>query len=132
MSARALLPLLAVLVASLAFVPGAFAQGSGPLLTPPTPEVDTAPPPDDDLDDDGLGIAGLFLFGGGLLLLGGITYVIMRDARRSAPADSRPHLRSDEQEAVPGGAPRAKQRKRDRDRRRAKGKRAKQQRKRNR
>lgn len=127
---RIALLLSAAAVLALALVPSGHAQsGSGPLLSPPAEEVDTSPPPDEDGDDDGLGAAGqLLILGGAIALIGGIGYVIMRDARRNAPADKRPQL-SDEEG---GGPAKAKQRARDRDKRRAKAKQARKQRKRNR
>lgn len=123
-----LLGALAVLM--VAGVSGAHAQGgSGPLLSPPPEEVDTSPPPPDDDGDGGLGpVQQLLIFGGAFALIGGIGFVIVRDARRAAPAERRPQL-TDEQA---GGPEKARQRARDRDKRRAKAKQARKQRKRNR
>jgi hypothetical protein len=59
--------------------------------TPPpaqttTAPVQTAPASSSSSQDSGLGTAGsIALFGGGVLVLGAIAYLIMRDARRSNP-----------------------------------------------
>lgn len=126
---RRLFVLLGALALLAVAAPGAHAQGgSGPLLSPPPEEVDTAPPPDDDSDDGLSAVQQLLILGGALGLIGGIGFVIVRDARRAAPAERRPQL-TDEQA---GGPEKARQRTRDRDKRRAKAKQARKQRKRNR
>ncbi|MBJ7329457.1 MAG: hypothetical protein JHC95_06145 [Solirubrobacteraceae bacterium] len=117
------------LLASVAAPLAAAQGGSGPLLQPPAETVSTEPPPDEESRDDGLGtFSQILIFVAAAALIGGIGFVIVRDARRNAPADARPQ-RSDEEA---GGPAKAKQRARDRDRRRAKAKQARKQRKRNR
>ncbi|MBJ7520975.1 MAG: hypothetical protein JHC84_14855 [Solirubrobacteraceae bacterium] len=130
MTVRRLALLLCAALTLACIVPAAHAQsGSGPLLSPPAPEADTAPPPDEEDEDDGLSaVQQLLILGAAIGLLGGIAFVIMRDARRNAPADRRPQQTDEEA----GGPAKARQRARDRDKRRAKGKQARQQRKRNR
>lgn len=117
------------LVAGAVATPAHAQGGSGPLLSPPPEQVDTGPPPDEEKDDDGLSaLQQLLILGAALALIGGIGWVIFRDARRAAPPDHRPQL-SDEQA---GGPAKSRQRARERDKRRAKAKQARKQRKRNR
>lgn len=128
---RRLIVLVGALAAIMVAAPcGAHAQGvGGPLLSPPPEQVDTSPPPPDDDDDGGFGtVEQLLLLGAALALIGGIGFVIVRDARRTAPAERRPQ-RTDEQAGGPG---QARARTRDRDKRRAKAKQARKQRKRTR
>lgn len=85
--------LAAILV--LCLVPAGVAQAQ--FGAPSAPDGLTQPPPPppqqaDDFDDDG-GLSTLqivLIFGGAVLVLALIAFVIVRDARRSAPADERP------------------------------------------
>jgi len=113
-----------VLALSLALCGPAAAQ-FGPL--PPAPEPVPAPQPaPSSTEDDGLSTAQqLLLFGAGIALIGVIAWVIMRDAKRSAPVAERP-AEGDERK------PSTRERERQQRQRRDKAKAARQQRKRNR
>jgi hypothetical protein len=83
-----------VLVAALAgsaAVPVAHAQQDpfGPVPQAPPQQPAPAPPPPPDEDDGGLNRTQELLIGGaGLILLFGIGWAIVRDARSSAPVDA--------------------------------------------
>lgn len=84
--------LAAILV--LCLVPAGVAQAQFGAPNAPS-ELTTPPPPppaqSDDFDDGGLSTLQIVLiFGGAALVLAVIAFVIVRDARRSAPADERP------------------------------------------
>lgn len=56
---------------------------------PPAPQQEPAPPPPPDQEDDGLNRTQELLIGGaGLVLLFGIGWAIVRDARSAAPVDA--------------------------------------------
>ncbi len=82
---------LAVLVLSLAPAGLAHAQLGGPNVPTPLQEPPPAPPPiENDLEDEGLSsLQQLMIFAAALLVLGIIAFVILRDAKRAAPADNR-------------------------------------------
>ncbi len=138
--------LLAVLAVSLAPAGLAQAQLGGPNV--PTPLTEPPPPPpvqENDLGDEGLSsLQQALIFGAAMLVLGVIAFVIVRDARRSAPAEKHPRKGApggpgSKTAAVSGGAltdtsasaVRARERQRAK-RAKAKAKSAREQRKRNR
>ncbi len=103
----------------------------GPEVPSPLTQ-DSSPPPapvNNDADDDG-GISTLqlvLIFGSAMAVLGGIAWVILRDAHRAAPVDEhRAHPASGRQGMS------ARERERQQRQRRDKAKAARQQRKRNR
>lgn len=105
-------------------------QGSGPLgpLQDFSPEPEPEPPPV--VDDTGDGLQSwqeLLIFGGGAILLAGIAYAIVSDARRRAPVSSG-------QAAHPalGHAPKRNRSQKQRERARAAARDARRQRKRQR
>lgn len=124
------LPRILVVLALLAGPSSAFAQGSplGPLPAPaptPTPTVVAPSTP-----SDGGGLKGwqkTLIFGAGIILLGGIAWAIVADARSKAPV-------KDSELAHPGlgGQVKSNRSQKQRDRARAKAKVARAQRKRNR
>jgi hypothetical protein len=120
------LALLAV-VAALGFgAPVAFAQLSPFNQLPPaqtTPTVTVAPPSNPTADDGLETWQQILIFGGGAVLLGGIGWVIVRDARRAAPVTAGGPATSGKS---------ARSRERERARARARAKAAKRQRRRNR
>jgi hypothetical protein len=127
--------LTALLVALVLLAPAAaLAQQSpfGPI--PPAPPEQTAPPEDESPsssndEDDGLSRRQQILITlAGVLLLGGIGYAIVRDARSAAPVEH--HLREDEGGTRSRGTRTPKDRRVERGRARAK--RARQARKKNR
>ena len=126
---RIALPLLAALVL-LAAPSGALAQGNpiGPLPAPaPAPPETVVVAPGSD-DGDGLkGWQELLIFGAGFILLGGIAWAIISDARATAPVKGA-------EMAHPGldGPVKSNRSQKQRDRARAKAKVARAQRKRNR
>jgi hypothetical protein len=88
MTLRRLVPLL---VCTALLAPGAaLAQDSfGPLPQAP-PEPPQQPPPSDPRDDEGLSSTQqLLVAAAGILVLGGIAFAIVRDARRAAPTEGR-------------------------------------------
>ena len=124
--------LLAIVV--VAFAPASFAQAQ---IGPNVPEELTEPPPPPPpaptkFDDGGLGgLQKLLIFGTAALVLGGIAFVIVRDARRAAPGDERPRGAAGKSSGS-GSAKSARERERQQRAKRAKAKAARQQRKRNR
>jgi hypothetical protein len=85
-----ILTVLAVLALSLAPAGAARAQIGGPNAPTPLTQPDPPPPVKTDLDDEGLTSwqqALIFVAAG--LVLAGIAFVIVRDARRAAPVDRR-------------------------------------------
>jgi hypothetical protein len=120
---------LAIVFATLAVFlapPGAALAQIGPL--PPAPPPDAPPPPGPTVPkkDEGFSTKQqLLVVAAAAALIGAIAFVIVRDARRSAPA---PQRKADED--APKLSPR--ERERVKRQRRDKAKRAKQQRKRNR
>ena len=117
--------------AALAAVPAhADDQPAGPLgpLQDFSPEPEPAPVPVVDEGDGGLaGWQEILIFGGGAILLGGIAWVIISDARRRAPV-------TDAQMGHPalGNAPKHNRSQKQRERARAAAREARRQRKRNR
>lgn len=91
MAVLARIVVLALALAALA--PAAATAQSSPFapLPPPTPvQPAPAPQPRPSTPDTNGGLAKwqqVLIFGGGALLLGGIAFAIVRDARRSAPSD---------------------------------------------
>ena len=83
---------LAALALSLPTAGVAHAQLGGPNAPTPLTEPPPPPPVPQDLDEGGItGLQQVLIFGGAALVLGVIAFVIVRDARRSAPEDKRPH-----------------------------------------
>jgi hypothetical protein len=127
---RRLAAALAILALGVPAAPVAQAQigpnAPSPLTQPPPPP----PPAPQKFDEGGLSaLQKLLIFGSAALVLAAIAFVIVRDARRSAPVGERPRGAAD----GPGGASRAaRERERRQRARRARAKAARQQRKRNR
>ncbi|MGH2944159.1 MAG: hypothetical protein ACRDLN_15445, partial [Solirubrobacteraceae bacterium] len=97
-----------------------------PLTGPPPPP----PPAPQKFDEGGLStLQKVLIFGSAALVLAAIAFVIVRDARRSAPVDERPRSAAD---GAGGTARTARERERQQRAKRAKAKAARQQRKRNR
>jgi hypothetical protein len=119
---------LVISVLALAALPAAAVAQQNPLAplpqAPPdtsTVQVQTTSNTSSTTDDSGLGTTGdLLLYGAGALLLGGIAWLVVRDARRRAPVEELP------------SQPRGTHSPQRHARARAKAKAAKQQRKRNR
>lgn len=135
---------LAILGMSLAPAGLAHAQLGGPNVPSPLTEPTPPPPVDSDVDEGLSSLQQILIFVGAALVLGVISFVIVRDARRAAPtSDDRPHKGSPAapgpKAAAAGGgaadpsasAARARERQRAK-REKAKAKAARQQRKRNR
>lgn len=122
--------LLAVVLLSLAPCSIAAAQ-LGPNAPAPLTQEPPPPPPsvNSDADDDG-GLSTLqvvLIFGSAMVVLAGIAWIILRDARRAAPVDEhRAHAPAGKQTLSP------RERERQQRQRRDKAKAARQQRKRNR
>ncbi len=130
------LALLAILLAGLAAAPAAHSQ-IGPRV--PAPLTEPPPPPptlQNPNDDRGLStLQKLLIFGAAVLVLGTIAFAIVRDARRAAPVDERPHrggAHAGDGGGKAGTARSARERERQRRAKRAKLKAAKRQRRRNR
>ena len=129
-----LVALLVILVVGL--VPAAVARAQiGPNVPEPLTEPPPPPPPAPTKFDEG-GLSTLqkvLIFGAAALVLGGIAYVIVRDARRAAPTDERSHgSGSGGSKAAAGKAKSATERKREQRAKRSKAKQVRNQRKRNR
>lgn len=121
----------ALLLTVLAAAAPAGAQSGNPLgpLPPPVPETPTVVVAPDNDGEDGLeSWQELLIFGGGAILLGGIAWAIISDARRRAP------VRSEAEMAHPGlgGAMKRNRSAKQRQRSRAQARQARRQRKRNR
>lgn len=98
-----------------------------PLTEPPPPP----PPAPVRFDDGGLStLQKVLIFGAAAVVLGGIAFIIVRDARRAAPTDE--HPRGSTAAGAAGSAKSARERQRQQRAKRAKAKAARQQRKRNR
>jgi len=113
-------------VLALSLTPAAAEAQLGPLppVAPPPPSVPTTAKP----KDDGLSTKlQLLIVAGAIALIAGIAWIIMRDARRAAPA---PEHRSERTSSAPKLS--ARERERAKRQKRNKDKAARQQRKRNR
>ena len=126
--------LLAILLLGLAAAPLAQAQ-IGPNVPQPLTEEPPPPPAPQKFDEGGMStLQKVLIFGSAALVLAAIAFVIVRDARRAAPVDERPH--GGGSSGASGGAGSAAKSARERERqqraKRAKAKAARQQRKRNR
>ncbi len=101
---------LAILALSLMPAGLAQAQLGGPNVPTPLQEPPPAPPPvDNDPGDEGLsGLQQVLIFAGAGLVLAVIGFVIVRDARRAAPTDTRPGQASRSPAGAGGTASRAK------------------------
>lgn len=98
---------LAVLALSVAPAGLAQAQLGGPNVPTPLTEPPPPPPVDNDLGDDGLSsLQQILIFAAAGLVLAVIAFVIVRDARRSAPTDERPGTSSKGGPASGSGAKR--------------------------
>lgn len=103
-----------------------------PLVEPPPPPP---PPPSNAFDDQGMStLQKVLIFGSAVLVLGAIAFVIVRDARRAAPPDERPHSSGsgNAKGGASGTARSARERERQQRAKRAKAKHARQQRRHNR
>ena len=120
---RRLAALIVVLALGLALCAPAVAQlGPLPPAAPPAPAPAPAPAT---TKDEGLStLQQLLIFGAAAALIGAIAWVIVRDAKRSAPVQQRSRSADSK--------PSAREREREQRQRRDKAKAAKQQRKRNR
>lgn len=114
---------LVVLALSLALCAPCAAQ-LGPLPPADPPAPPPAPAPTTDKHEGLSTLQQLLIFGVGIALIGGIAWVIVRDAKQAAPAP----LRSQADDRKPS----AREREREQRQRRDKAKAARQQRKRNR
>lgn len=134
---------LAILGMSLAPAGLVHAQLGGPDVPSPLTEPPPPPPVDSDVDEGLSSLQQILIFAGAAVVLGVISFVIVRDAKRAAPTDDRPHKSSPAEAgskaaAASGGAAdpsasaaRARERQRAK-REKAKARAIRQQRKRNR
>jgi hypothetical protein len=123
---------LAVLCVALAPLPVAQAQ-IGPNVPAPLTEPPPPPPAPTKFDDGGLStLQQVLIFGAAALVLALIAFVIVRDARRAAPADDHPRGSSSGPSGATGAARSARERERQQRAKRQKAKAARRQRKRNR
>jgi hypothetical protein len=131
---------------ALSFAPAGLAQAQigGPHAPTPLTQPPPPPPINNDTGDKGLStLQQVLIFGSAALVLAAIAFVIVRDARRRAPVEKRPHKSGSPghgaKTAATGGAPadtsasavRARERQRAK-RAKAKARAVRQQRKRNR